>query len=181
MITHWVRESFEKVFKGSSKRLKLIYDVCHNIAKIETHVIEGKKQTLCVHRKGATRAFPPHHPDIPERYRDIGQPVLIPGDMGRYSYVLVGTERAYQETFGSTCHGAGRLLSRHQAIRVARGRSVLKELEGQGIYVKAASGETVAEEIPEAYKDVSHVVDIVHKAGISKKVVRLRPMGVIKG
>lgn len=181
MITHWVRESFEKVFKGSSKRLKLIYDVCHNIAKIETHVIEGKKQTLCVHRKGATRAFPPHHPDIPERYRDIGQPVFIPGDMGRYSYVLVGTERAYQETFGSTCHGAGRLLSRHQAIRVARGRSVLKELEGQGIYVKAASGETVAEEIPEAYKDVSHVVDIVHKAGISKKVVRLRPMGVIKG
>ena len=183
MITHWVRETFEKVLRGSPKtlQLNLIYDVCHNIAKVENHVIEGERKTLCVHRKGATRAFPPHHPDIPEKYRAIGQPVLIPGDMGSCSYVLVGTERAYQETFGSTCHGAGRVLSRHQAKKVARGRSVLRELEDQGIYVKATGRDTVVEEIPEAYKDVSHVVDIVHRAGISHKVVKLRPMGVIKG
>ena len=183
MITHWVRETFEKVLRGSPKTLQinLIYDVCHNIAKVETHVIEGEKKILCVHRKGATRAFPPNHPDIPEKYRAIGQPVLIPGDMGSCSYVLVGTEKAYQETFGSTCHGAGRVMSRHQAKKAARGRSVLRELEDQGIYVKATSRDTVVEEIPEAYKDVSHVVDIVHRAGISRKVVKLRPMGVIKG
>jgi len=183
MITHWVRETFEKVLRGSPKtlQLNLIYDVCHNIAKVETHVIEGKKKTLCVHRKGATRAFPPNHPDVPERYRAIGQPVLIPGDMGTCSYVLAGTERAYQETFGSTCHGAGRVMSRHQAKKAARGRSILRELEDQGIYIKAAGMGTVVEEIPEAYKDVTHVVDIVHQAGISHKVVRLKPMGVIKG
>ena len=183
MITHWVRETFEKVLRGSPKtlQLNLIYDVCHNIAKIETHVIEGKKKTLCVHRKGATRAFPPHHPDVPERYRAIGQPVLIPGDMGTCSYVLAGTERAYKETFGSTCHGAGRVMSRQQAKKAARGRAILSELQDQGIYIKAAGMGTVVEEMPEAYKDVTHVVDIVHRAGISHKVVRLRPMGVIKG
>jgi tRNA-splicing ligase RtcB len=183
MITHWVRETFERVLKGSPKTLQLhlVYDVCHNIAKIETHIIEGEKKTLCVHRKGATRAFPPDHPDIPEKYRAIGQPVLIPGDMGTCSYVLAGTERAFKETFGSTCHGAGRVMSRHQAKKVARGRSILRELEDQGIYVKAAGMGTVVEEMPEAYKDVSHVVDIVHQAGISRKVVKLKPMGVIKG
>ena len=183
MITHWVRETFEKVLRGSPKTLQLhlVYDVCHNIAKIETHVVEGEKKPLCIHRKGATRAFPPNHPDIPEKYRAIGQPVLIPGDMGTASYVLAGTEGAFKETFGSTCHGAGRVMSRHQAKKVARGRSIIRELEDQGIYVKAAGMGTVVEEMPEAYKDISHVVDIVHRAGISRKVVKLKPMGVIKG
>jgi tRNA-splicing ligase RtcB len=183
MITHWVRETFEKVLRGSPKTLQLhlVYDVCHNIAKIETHVVEGEKKPLCIHRKGATRAFPPNHPDIPEKYRAIGQPVLIPGDMGTASYVLAGTEGAFKETFGSACHGAGRVMSRHQAKKVARGRSIIRELEDQGIYVKAAGMGTVVEEMPEAYKDISHVVDIVHRAGISRKVVKLKPMGVIKG
>ncbi len=183
MITHWVRETFEQVFRKSPKDLglDLIYDVCHNIAKIETHMVNGEKKKLCVHRKGATRAFPPNHPEIPEKYRSIGQPVLIPGDMGRCSYVLVGTERAMKETFGSTCHGAGRVLSRHQAIKAAKGRSIGKELEEKGIIVKGASRETLVEEIPDAYKDVTDVVNIVHNAGISRKVVKLVPLGVIKG
>lgn len=183
IIFHWVRESFERVFQMSSERLglSLIYDVCHNIAKIETHRVDGKERKLCVHRKGATRAFPPHHPDTPLAYKDVGQPVLIPGDMGRYSYVLVGTEQAMAETFGSTCHGAGRVMSRQQAMRVSKGRAIIRELEDQGITVRSAGKSTVREEIPEAYKDVSQVVDVVSGAGISKKVARLRPMGVIKG
>jgi tRNA-splicing ligase RtcB len=183
LIFHWVRETFEQVFQTSSERLglRLIYDVCHNIAKVESHTVNGKEMKLCIHRKGATRAFPPGHPEIPAVYRDVGQPVLIPGDMGRYSYVLVGTDGAMAETFGSTCHGAGRLMSRHQAIKVARGRGIIRELENRGITVRSAGKETVQEEIPEAYKDVSQVVDVVHGAGISKKVARLRPMGVIKG
>ncbi len=183
MITHWVRETFEQVFQKSQKdlRLDLIYDVCHNIAKIETHTVNGKKKKLCVHRKGATRAFPPHHPDIPSDYQSIGQPVLIPGDMGRCSYVLVGTERAMEETFGSTCHGAGRVMSRHQAIKAAKGRAIARELEDKGIVVKGASQGTLVEEISDAYKDVNDVVDVVHHAGISRKVVKLVPMGVIKG
>jgi len=183
MITHWVRETFEKFFKMSPKDLKLdlIYDVCHNIAKMETHSINGEKRRVCVHRKGATRAFPPHHPDIPEDYRSMGQPVLIPGDMGRCSYVLVGTERAMKETFGSTCHGAGRVMSRHQAIKAAKGRAITRELEDKGIIVKGASRGTIVEEIPEAYKDVNDVVNVVHHAGISLKVAKLIPMGVIKG
>jgi tRNA-splicing ligase RtcB len=183
MITHWVRETFEKVFKRSPKdlRLDLIYDVCHNIAKIETHTLNGEKKRLCVHRKGATRAFPPNHPDIPEDYQSIGQPVLIPGDMGRCSYVLVGTEKAMEETFGSTCHGAGRVMSRHQAVKAAKGRAITRELEDKGIIVKGASRGTIEEEIPEAYKDVNEVVNVVHHAGISLKVVKLVPMGVIKG
>ena len=183
IIFHWVRETFERVFQMSSERLglKLIYDVCHNIAKIETHQVDGKERKLCVHRKGATRAFPPHHPDTPLAYKDVGQPVLIPGDMGRYSYVLVGTEQAMAETFGSTCHGAGRVLSRKQAMRVSKGRAIIRELEDQGITIRSAGKATVREEIPEAYKDVSQVVEVVSGAGISKKVVRLRPMGVIKG
>jgi tRNA-splicing ligase RtcB len=183
MITHWVRETFEQVFRKGPKDLKLdlIYDVCHNIAKIESHTIDGKALKVCVHRKGATRAFPPGHPDVPEDYRSIGQPVLIPGDMGRCSYVLVGTEKAMNETFGSTCHGAGRVMSRHQAIKTAKGRAIVRELEDKGIIVRGASRGTIVEEISEAYKDVTDVVNVVHQAGISRKVVKLVPMGVIKG
>ncbi len=183
IIYHWVRETFERVFRMSSEQLqlKLIYDVCHNIAKVETHRVDDQEMQVCVHRKGATRAFPPHHPDTPLAYKDVGQPVLIPGDMGRYSYVLVGTEQAMAETFGSTCHGAGRVLSRTQAKKVARGRAIVRELEDQGITIRSAGRATVQEEIPEAYKDVSQVVEVVYGAGISKKVARLRPIGVIKG
>jgi len=183
LITHWVRETFEQVLRmgPGTLRLDLIYDVCHNIAKIETHSVDGETRRVCVHRKGATRAFPPHHVDTPADYTEIGQPVLIPGDMGRRSYVLVGTEQAYRETFGSTCHGAGRIMSRHQAKKSARGRDLAKDLEKRGIYVRAASRATVVEEMPEAYKDVSDVVEVVHGAGISKRVLQLRPLGVIKG
>ncbi len=182
-IMHWTREAFMKVLGASPRTLgmSLIYDVAHNIAKVEDHTVEGKKKKLVVHRKGATRAFPPGHPELPEMYRHIGQPVLIPGDMGRASFVLLGTEKAMQDTFGSTCHGAGRVLSRHQAIRMAKGRSIWRELENKGIIVRSAGRETLAEEMSEAYKDISDVVDVVHRAGISKKVVRLRPMGVVKG
>jgi len=183
MITHWVRESFEQVFQlgPGELQLEVVYDVCHNIAKLETHEVDGEKKEVCVHRKGATRAFPPGHPDIPSDYREVGQPVLIPGDMGRYSYVLVGTEKAYHETFGSTCHGAGRVMSRHKAKKAAKGRSIENELREKGIIVRGASRATLAEEIPEAYKDVNDVVHVVHEAGIAKKVVRLKPLGVIKG
>jgi tRNA-splicing ligase RtcB len=183
LITHWVRETFQKVFQMGPRKLglDLVYDVCHNIAKVETHEVDGKERKLCVHRKGATRAFPPHSPFIPEDYKEIGQPVLIPGDMGRYSYVLVGTETALKETFGSTCHGAGRMMSRRQAQKVAKGRSIIRELEDQGIYVRGAGKGTINEEISEAYKDVTDVVNVVHQAGIGKKVARLKPMGVIKG
>ncbi|SFM42331.1 RtcB family protein [Thermodesulforhabdus norvegica] len=183
MISHWVRETFEQFFRESAERLqiRLLYDIAHNIAKIETHEYQGKKVKVCVHRKGATRCFGPGRPEVPEAYRHVGQPVLIPGDMGRYSYVLVGTERAMEETFGSTCHGAGRLLSRNQAIKAARGRSIAQELADRGIYVKGASKATIKEEMPEAYKDVSDVVEVVHNAGIAKKVARLRPAGVMKG
>jgi tRNA-splicing ligase RtcB (3'-phosphate/5'-hydroxy nucleic acid ligase) len=183
LITHWVRESFEQVLGIGPRDMGLepVYDVCHNIAKIETHTVEGKPRKLCIHRKGATRAFPPHHPEVPEAYRETGQPVLIPGDMGRYSFVLVGTEKALTETFGSTCHGAGRKMSRHQAKKEARGRFIIKELAEKGIVVRGAGRGTIDEEISEAYKDVSGVVDVVHGAGISKKVARLKPMGVIKG
>lgn len=180
MITHWVRETFERIL-GRGCGLDLVYDVCHNIAKVETHMVDGKRREVCVHRKGATRAFPPGHPEIPEDYQGVGQPVLIPGDMGRYSYVLVGTRKAYETTFGSTCHGAGRLMSRHQAKKVAKGRAITRELEHKGIYVRGASLSTIVEEISEAYKDVDDVVRVVDGAGISQKVVRLRPLGVIKG
>jgi tRNA-splicing ligase RtcB len=183
MITHWVRQSFEQVFQMGPRELglELVYDVAHNIAKLETHTVEGRPRKLCIHRKGATRAFPPHHPEVPEAYRETGQPVLIPGDMGRYSFVLVGTERALTETFGSTCHGAGRRLSRHQAKKAARGRFIIKELAEKGIIVRGAGRATIDEEISEAYKDVEGVVDVVHGAGIAKKVAKLKPLGVIKG
>jgi tRNA-splicing ligase RtcB len=182
-IMHWTRETFAKVLRISPKKLGmgLIYDVAHNIAKVEEHVVDGNKMKLIVHRKGATRAFPPGHPELPEVYRHIGQPVLIPGDMGRVSFILLGTEKAMQETFGSTCHGAGRVMSRHQAIRRAKGRAIWREMEDKGITVMAAGRGTLAEEMSEAYKDISDVVDVVHHAGISKKVARLRPIGVIKG
>jgi tRNA-splicing ligase RtcB len=183
LIAHWVGETLERVLGRGPKALglELIYDVCHNIAKFEEHEVGGKKQRLCVHRKGATRAFPPGHPQVPVAFRDLGQPVLIPGDMGRYSYVLLGTARAYAETFGSTCHGAGRVMSRQAAKKAARGHAVVRELEDRGIIVRGAGLGTVVEEISEAYKDVAEVVEVVHQAGISKKVARLRPMGVVKG
>jgi tRNA-splicing ligase RtcB len=183
MMGHRVRAAFEKTFGRSEADLgmELVYDVSHNNAKFERHVVDGRERTLCVHRKGATRAFPPGHPDLGERFRALGQPVLIPGDMGRYSYVLLGTQGAYDETFGSTCHGAGRRMSRHQAKRETRGRDLKREFKEQGIEVRARSGATVAEEVPEAYKDVADVVDVVHHAGIGRKVARLRPLGVLKG
>lgn len=182
-ITHWVREAFQRVFRMSPKDagLSLVYDVAHNIIKVEEHEVGGKKLRLAVHRKGATRAFPPHHPEIPEAYRSVGQPVIIPGDMGRASFILVGTEGAMKDTFGSTCHGAGRVLSRKAAIRAARGRSIMKELEAKAILVRAATRATIDEEMPEAYKDVSAVVRVVHNAGISKRVAKMVPMCVIKG
>ena len=183
IIAHWVRETLEQVLHIGPKdlQLELIYDVCHNIAKFEDHVWDGRKRRLCIHRKGATRAFPPHHPQIPADYQELGQPVLIPGDMGRYSYVLLGTDGAMAETFGSTCHGAGRVMSRQAAKKAARGRAITRELEDRGIYVLGAGLGTIVEEISEAYKDVAQVVEVVHQAGISKKVARLRPLGVIKG
>jgi tRNA-splicing ligase RtcB len=183
IITHWVRETFERVLQMSPRdlRLNLVYDVAHNIAKFETYVIDGQERKLCVHRKGATRAFPAGHPVTPTDYQAIGQPVLIPGDMGRCSYVLAGTEAAMQQTFGSTCHGAGRMLSRRAAKKRAKGRAIWRELEDQGIIVKSVGRSTLAEEMSDAYKDVSDVVEIVHGAGISRKVVKLRPLGVIKG
>ncbi len=182
-ITHWTREVFQKVMLIPPKSLgmTLIYDVAHNIAKVEEHIVNGKKRKLVVHRKGATRAFPPGHPELPDIYRTIGQPVLIPGDMGRASFILIGTEKGMAETFGSTCHGAGRVMSRHQAIRKAKGRAIWREMEDKGIIVRAAGRETLAEEMSEAYKDVSSVVDVVHNAGISTRVARLKPLGVIKG
>jgi tRNA-splicing ligase RtcB len=182
-IAHWVRESFSRVFKKSERDIGLeqIYDVCHNIAKLETHTVDGKEDFLCVHRKGATRAFPSGHRDIPAVYRNIGQPVLIPGDMGRYSYVAVGTETAMSESFGSTCHGAGRIQSRAAARRSLKGSDIARELRERGIIVKAGSMFSLAEEASPAYKDVSEVVNITDKAGISRKVARAVPIGVVKG
>jgi tRNA-splicing ligase RtcB len=182
-ITHWARESFMQVFGTSTSELGLgmIYDVTHNIAKMEEYEVEGKRLALCVHRKGATRAFPAGQPEVPDIYADIGQPVLIPGDMGRYSYVLVGTQRAMAETFGSTCHGAGRVQSRSAAKRSLRGVDVARGLADQGITVKAGSMSSLAEEASAAYKDVAQVVEVAHRAGISRKVARSRPMGVVKG
>jgi len=183
IITHWVRETFQKVFRMSEEDLgmELVYDVAHNIAKFEVHKVNGKKMKVCVHRKGATRAFGPGHPDIPEDYREIGQPVLIPGSMGTPSYVLIGTEKAMKEAFGSTCHGSGRVMSRAEAKRKLRGSTVKQKLERRGIYVRATQGALLAEEAPEAYKLSDDVVEVVHRAGISKIVARLLPLGVAKG
>jgi tRNA-splicing ligase RtcB len=182
-IAHWVKESFSKVFGKSPEKLgmKQIYDVAHNIAKIEEHTVNGRKVKVCVHRKGATRAFPAGHKDVPDCYKEIGQPVLIPGDMGRCSFVAVGTQKAMEESFGSTCHGAGRMLSRTAAKRALKGRDVLHQLEEKGITVRATSIPELAEEASQAYKDITEVINVVHQAGISRKVAMAIPMGVIKG
>jgi len=183
MLMHWTRETFEKTLQRSPREIgmRLLYDVCHNIAKIERMPVEGRERELCVHRKGATRAFPPGHAALPPRYRAVGQPVLIPGDMGTGSYILAGTEGAYRETFGSTCHGAGRVMSRTQAKKQSRHRAVGREMEERGVLVMATGKGTLHEEIPEAYKNVSDVVEVVHRAGLSKRVARLRAVGCIKG
>lgn len=182
-LMHLTRLTFEKILGSSwqSLGMNLVYDVAHNIAKIEKYNIKGKEKSFCVHRKGATRAFGPGNPAVTERYRKIGQPVIIPGDMGRNSYLLVGTKKAEEETFGSTCHGAGRVKSRTAATKSIRLDVLLKDLESKGIIVKASGRGTILEEAPQAYKDVNDVVDVVHNAGISKRVCRMRPVGVIKG
>jgi tRNA-splicing ligase RtcB len=182
MIVHWVRESFEKVLHQRAEDLDMgiVYDVCHNIAKLEEHEIDGKKRKVYVHRKGATRSFGPGKPEVPLKYRDIGQPVLIPGDMGTESYLLHGTKNS-EETFGSTCHGAGRVMSRTEAVHRYRGEQIMSELKKKGIYAHPASWKVMAEEAPDAYKDVSEVVNVTHGAGISLKVAKLLPLGVVKG
>ena len=183
MLMHRTRETFERTLGMGPRDLgmRLLYDVCHNIAKIEILPVEGKEVCLCVHRKGATRALPPGHAAVPQAYRKSGQPVLIPGDMGTGSYVLAGTQRAYTETFGSTCHGAGRVMSRTQAVKSCRGRSIPKEMAARGVIVMSSGKGTLMEEIPEAYKNLDDVVEVVHRAGLSKKVARLRALGCIKG
>ena len=183
VMAHWIRESLAVALGIAPDRtgVGVVYDVCHNIAKFETFTVNGKPRQLCVHRKGATRAYAPGHPGTPAPYRDVGQPVLIPGDMGRYSYVMAGTSTAMEQTFGSACHGAGRLMSRSEAKRSVKGRSLINEMRERGVHVMAAGMATVAEEMPEAYKDVADVVNIVHGAGVAVKVAQLRPIGVIKG
>ena len=178
-----VRQAVSKVFGSSAERLglHLVYDVAHNIAKMETHEIGGRERTVCVHRKGATRAFPAGHPEVPAVYRAVGQPVLIPGDMGRYSFLLAGEAAAMTETFGSVCHGAGRAMSRHEASRRVRGEQVRQDLAARGILVMTRSWKGLAEEYSGAYKDVADVVDVVARAGLARKVCRLRPLGVVKG
>jgi tRNA-splicing ligase RtcB len=183
VIMYLAKKSFLQTLDVDENDLgfSLVYDVCHNIAKVEEHMIDGKLKKVCVHRKGATRAFPPGSNLIPEKYRNAGQPVLIPGDMGRYSFIAVGTNKAMEETFGSSCHGAGRMQSRHKAIKSAKGRNIIKELKEQGITIQAKGMKTIAEEMPEAYKDVSDVVNVMHNAGITIKVAKIKPFGVIKG
>ncbi|MBI4822485.1 MAG: RtcB family protein [Deltaproteobacteria bacterium] len=183
MMTHFVRQAMSE-FLGRSDvalGLELVYDVCHNIAKWEDHEVDGKTRRVCVHRKGATRSFGPGHEKVPAKYRSVGQPVLVPGDMGRYSFVLAGSNRAMDETFGSCCHGAGRHLSRAAAKKAAKGRSIFRELQQVGIFVRSDDKGTVEEEIPEAYKDVSDVVEVVHGAGLAQKVAKLVPLAVVKG
>lgn len=182
VIMHWVRESFDQVFgKGTSDDMHLVYDVCHNIAKFEEHEIDGKKEKVCVHRKGATRAFPAGRPEVPSIYRDVGQPVLIPGTMGTSSYVLVGKEEGMINAFGSTCHGGGRVMSRNEAIRSWKGGDIQKALAGKGITIRATDPTLLAEEAPSAYKDIDDVVKSVELAGISSVVAKMVPIGVAKG
>jgi len=178
-----VREAFRDVLAGKVDNVDLyqVYDVAHNIAKFEEHEVDGRRMRLCIHRKGATRAFGPGRPEVPEDYREVGQPVLVPGSMGTASYVLVGTQKAMEISFGSTCHGAGRVMSRRQALKRIWGADLRRELEEQGIVVRAGSMKGLAEEAPAAYKDVSRVVEVVHGAGLAHKVARLRPLAVIKG
>ena len=183
LLMYQTQQVFEKSLHLSPRELgmRLIYDVCHNIAKIETFNIQGKMKKLCVHRKGATRAFPAGHDAVPAQYRSIGQPVLVPGDMGSGSYVLVGQQKAMQETFGSACHGAGRVMSRTQATKVSQGRSISRELSDQGVLVMASSKGTLREEIPEAYKNLNDVVQVMHESGIATKVAKLKSIACIKG
>ncbi|MEM2928394.1 MAG: RtcB family protein, partial [Nitrososphaerota archaeon] len=182
-ITHWVRQSFEKVFKTSAENLgmKLVYDVAHNIAKLEEHRVNGEKRKVYVHRKGATRAFPPNHPQIPSDYRSIGQPVIIPGSMGTASWLLVGTHKAMELSFGSTAHGAGREMSRAGAKRQLTAAYVEESLRRKGIVARAASKAVLVEEADESYKNVDKVVEVSHNVGIALKVARLVPIGVAKG
>lgn len=183
IIMHLAKKAFIKTFGISEAELnfRLVYDVCHNIAKIEEHNIDGLSKKVCVHRKGATRAFGPDNDFLPEAYRRTGQPVLIPGDMGRYSFVASGSEKAMEETFGSSCHGAGRVQSRHKALKQGKGRDLISEMEKLGVTIRAKGRRTIAEEMPYAYKDVEDVVSVMHNSGIIKKVAKLRPLGVIKG
>lgn len=183
VLTHLIRQSFETALAGRLPRFEVyqIYDIAHNMAKLETHTVDGRILDLCVHRKGATRAFGPGHPELPSDYRDLGQPVLVPGSMGTASWVLTGTATAMQETFGSTCHGAGRQMSRSLAKKQHRGPGVREALERRGIAVRAGSMGGLAEEAPQAYKDVDRVVEVVHGAGLARKVARLVPLAVVKG
>ncbi len=183
LIAHHVRGVFERVLGRSAEQLgmRLVYDLSHNIAKLERHQVSGRAVDVCVHRKGATRAFPAGHPDVPEVYRSIGQPVFVPGDMGRYSYVAVGAPGAMEQTFGSTCHGAGRNLSRHAALRELRGVSIADQLERAGILVRAERYDLLAEEASLAYKDVATVIEVAEGAGLVRRVARLRPLAVVKG
>ncbi|MGQ9598222.1 MAG: RtcB family protein [Anaerolineae bacterium] len=182
-MAHLARQSFQQVLAGKVKKFDLytVYDVAHNIAKIEEHVVDGQKMKLCIHRKGATRAFGPGHPAVTPVYRAVGQPVLVPGDMGTASYVLVGTADAMEESFGTTCHGAGRTMSRAAAKKKIQGGTLRQELEAQGIRVRAGSMAGLAEEAPEAYKDIDAVVEVVDGAGLARKVAKLRPLAVMKG
>ncbi|MCL6451703.1 MAG: RtcB family protein [Acetobacteraceae bacterium] len=182
-LTHWTREVFARVFgrPASALGLRLLYDQAHNIAKFEEHEVEGRSRRLCVHRKGASRAFPAGRPEVPAVYRKVGQPVLVPGDMGTTSYVMVGTDKSLRETWGSACHGAGRVMSRGAAKREVRGSELREQLLARGILVKAVSDASLAEEAPGAYKDVTHVVNICHGSGIARRVARLKPIGVMKG
>jgi tRNA-splicing ligase RtcB len=183
MILHWTRQSFESVFNRTAEELGMhqLYDVAHNIAKLEEHEVEGKKMKVIVHRKGATRSFPRDHPDVPLKYREVGQPVIIPGDMGAGSYILVGTQQTMKEAFGSTCHGAGRLMSRAAATRLYNVQEVRRRMEQQGIYLKASTKDGILEEAPGAYKDIDQVISVVEGAGLSQPVARLKPVGVMKG
>ncbi len=179
-ITHFTRQAFKRIF-SEKEELRVVYDVCHNIAKLERHKVDGRERKVMVHRKGATRAFPAGRPEVPDAYKSCGQPVLIPGSMGTASYVLVGAEGAMQETFGTTCHGAGRVMSRTAAKKSAYAQNAKQRLEEQGILVRSETRDGISEEIPEAYKDVDAVINVVHNAGLSKRVARLKPLGVIKG
>lgn len=181
LLAHSARQAFEEAFKGRRAPLHQVYDITHNMGKIETHEVEGRRVNVCVHRKGATRAFGPGAPELPPEYRAIGQPVIIPGSMGTASWVLVGTEGSMQRSFGSSCHGAGRLMSRSRAKKEVRGDELRQQLQARGIEVRARSLSGLAEEAPQAYKDVDMVVDTVSRAGIARKVARLKPVAVIKG
>jgi tRNA-splicing ligase RtcB len=183
LLAHWARQAFEEVLAGkvANWHLHQVYDIAHNMGKVERHLVEGVEMEVCVHRKGATRAFGPGHEGLPPEYRQIGQPVLVPGSMGTASWVLVGTEKSMERSFGSSCHGAGRTMSRSQAKKSVWGEDLRRELEQQGIQIRAGSMAGLAEEAPAAYKDVDEVVETVVGAGIARQVARLVPLAVIKG